>query len=229
MLVEEIPFSIPADLPPGDYGVQLVLYDDEGGALPMRTADGREAATPPVVGRLQISAGAAGRSSGAALPGRGRRRREPDLRPVGSWESPEKLMAGVPADLHVSWQALRPLETCDLRFRLRATAEDGSVLWEQPADPVTPLPERWPAGQTYRLTHRLQPEAPRARGGERFARALRRAERTRRWPARWSADPRSSAGSPAFELPAAPQQTADARWDDALTLAGYDLERAGQA
>jgi hypothetical protein len=35
--------------------------------------------------------------------------------------------------------------------------------------------------------------------------------------------------APAFELPAAPQQTVGAHWDDALTLAGYDVARVGQA
>jgi hypothetical protein len=34
--------------------------------------------------------------------------------------------------------------------------------------------------------------------------------------------------TPVFELPAPPGQTAGARWDDTLALAGYDLAAAGQ-
>jgi hypothetical protein len=226
MLVEEIPFTIPADLPPGDYGVQLVLYDDEGGALPMRTADGREAATPPVVGRLQITAGPRGDPPAPPFPAQ-QTQVGTDLRPVGSWESPEVLLEVVPADLHVSWQALRPLDTDDLRFRLRATAADGSVLWEQFADPVTPLPESWPAGQTYRLTHRLQPQAFEP---EKVGVSLELcAERASEALACAMVGQSTVVGrEPAYELPAAPQQTMGARWDDALTLAGYDVARAGQ-
>jgi Dolichyl-phosphate-mannose-protein mannosyltransferase len=227
MLVEGIPFSIPADLPPGDYSVQLVLYDDEGGPLPVRTADGKTVAAAPVAGQVQILP--ANRGAPPSPPFEVRETQVgSDLRPLGSWESPEKLIAGVPADIHVSWQALHPLETRDLRFRLRATAEDGSLLWEQPADPLTPLPGAWPAGQVYRLTHRLQPGMPRT-GAARASLELC-AELANSAPAcSVAGQPTVLSRNPMFELPVPPQQTADARWGDTLTLAGYDLARDGQA
>jgi hypothetical protein len=227
MLVEEIPFSIPADLPPGDYGARLVLHDDEGGPLSMRTADGREAATPPVVGRLQVSSRPRGDPPAPPFPAQPTRTGT-DLRPLGSWESPDALLAGVPADLHVSWQALRPLDTRDLRFRLRATTADGSVLWEQPADPLTPLPSAWSAGQTYRLTHRLQPAAP-GPGAVSVSLELC-AEQANATPAcALVGQPTVVSREPAYELSVTPQQTANAHWGNTLTLAGYDVERAGQA
>jgi hypothetical protein len=227
VLVERTPFSIPADLPPGNYGVQLVLYDDEGGPLPMRTADGKEVATPSVVGRLQVSSKARGDPPAPPFSVR-ETQKGTGLRAVGSWEAPEKLISGVPVDLHVSWQALRPLETSDLHFRLKATAEDGTLLWEQPADPVTPVPGAWPGGQTYRLTHHLQPKAPQP--GQVSASLELCAEQANEAPAcAVLGQPTLVSRSPAFELPAAPQQTADAHWDDLFTLAGYDLEPPGQA
>jgi hypothetical protein len=226
MQVEELPFTVPGDMPPGEYGVRLVLYDDEGGPLPMRTADGREAATPPVVGRLQVAAGSRGEPPAPPFPVE-QTREGNDLLAVGSWESPDVLLAGVPANLHVSWQALRPLETRDLRFRFRATAADGRLLWEQDADPVSPLPDSWPAGQVYRLTHRLQPETSQA-GADSVSLELC-AETTGAAPScALVGQPTVVSRSPVFELPAAPQYAAGARWDDALTLAGYDLAKAGQ-
>jgi hypothetical protein len=226
MLVEEIPFTIPADAPPGDYGVHLVLYDDEGGPLPMRTADGRDAATPPAVGRLHVSSRPRGDPPAPPFPVQ-QTQVEADLRLVGTWESPELLLAGVPSDLHVSWQALRPLETSGLRFRLKATTEDGGVLWEQSADHVTPLPGSWPAGQMYRLTHRLQPQA--AGPGKVIVSLELCAEQATAAPAcAVVGQPTVVGRNPVYELPVAPERTADARWGDNLTLAGYDLARAGQ-
>jgi hypothetical protein len=150
-----------------------------------------------------------------------------DLIPVGSWESPDKLVGGVPADLHVSWEALRPLDTRALRFRLKATAEDGRVLWEQPADPVRPLPDVWPAGQTYRLTHRLQPEA--AGPGEVSASLELCAEQANSTLAcAMVGRPAVVGRNPVYELPAAPEQTPNARWGENLTLAGVDVARDGQ-
>jgi hypothetical protein len=84
---------MPTDAPPGDYGVQLVLYDDEGGALPIRTADGRNAATPPVVGRLQVPA----RSRGDPQHRRFRSKSPARNKYVrGELGSPELLVAGSP-------------------------------------------------------------------------------------------------------------------------------------
>jgi hypothetical protein len=226
-LVEEIPFSIPADLPPGGYGVQLVLYDDEGGPLPMRTADGREAATPPVIGRLQISSRPRG---DPPVPPFSVEQTQAgnDLAPVGSWESPDRLVDGVPADLHVSWQALRALDTRDLRFRLRATAADGSPLWEQPADPLAPLPSSWSSRQTYRLTHRLQPAVS---GSGAVSVTLELCAEQANAPLACAVVGRPTVVSrnAAFELPAAPEQTPNARFDESLTLAGVDVARDGQA
>jgi len=227
MLVEGTSFSIPADLPPGDYGVQLAMYDDEGGPLPVRTADGKTAAASPVIGQVRILP--ANRGEPPSPPFEVRQTRAgSDLRPLGSWESPERLIAGVPAELHVSWQAAQPLETRDLRFRLRATAEDGSVLWEQPADPLTPLPGSWPAGQVYRLTHRLQPSI--SRSGDTSASLELCAERANAAPAcAVVGQPKVLSRTPILELPASPERVTDVHWGKTLTLAGYDLARAGQA
>jgi hypothetical protein len=226
MLVEGIPFFIPADLLPGDYGVQLAMYDDEGGPLPVRTADRRTVAASPVVGRVRIQQ--ANRGEPPSPPFEARQTRAgSDLRPLGSWESPQKLIAGVPTDLHVSWKAIQPLETGDLRFRLRATAEDGSLMWEQPAEPLTPLPGAWPAGQVYRLTHRLQPRASEP-GEVRISLELC-AEQENAAPAcAIVGQPTLPSRTPLIELPASPQQTPGVRWGDTLALAGYDLDRAGQ-
>jgi hypothetical protein len=227
MLVEEIPFSIPADLPPGDYGVQLVLYDDEGGALPIRTADGREAATPPVVGRLPVSSQPRGDPPMPPFPAQ-QTQTGTDLRPVGSWEAPDLLLAGVPADLHVSWQALRPLDTRGLHFRLSATTADGSVLWEQPADPPTPLPRAWLEGQTYRLTHHLLPASSGSKAVS-VSLELCAEQANAALACGVVGQPMVVSREPAYEPPVAPQKTADAQWGNALTLAGYDVKRAGQA
>jgi hypothetical protein len=226
-LVERIPFSIPADLPPGEYEVRLAMYDDEGGPLSMRNDAGAEVGTPPIAGTLQIEARPRGDAPVPPYPVR-ETRAGADLRPLGSWESPEKLEAGVPADLHVSWQALQPLETAGLRFWLRATADDGTVVWEQPADPVAPLPEHWPAAQVYRLTHRLLPDTPRTAPVSATIEIC---------AGRSDADaacaqvghPQILSRAPVFELPAPPEQPSGARWDETLSLAGYDLASSGQA
>jgi Dolichyl-phosphate-mannose-protein mannosyltransferase len=227
MLVEGIPFSIPADLPPGDYGVQLAMYDDEGGPLPVRTAAGNTVTASPAVGQVRIPA--ANRGEPPSPPFEVRQTRAgSDLRPLGSWESPEKLIAWIPADLHVSWKAIQRLETGDLRFRLRATAEDGSLLWEQSAEPLTPLPGVWPAGQVYRLTHRLQPGMPRTGAASALLELC--AELANAPPAcAVVGQPTVVSRNPVFELAVSPQQSTDARWGDTLTLVGYDLARASQA
>ena len=226
-VVEVTPVAFPADILPGDYDIRLAMYDDEDGPLPMRTAAGEETATPPVAGELQIVSRPRGDSPTPPFSVQ-ETRSGTDLRPVGSWESPDKLIAGAPADLHVSWQALRPLETRDLHFRLRATAADGRLLWEQLADPVMPLPGAWPAGQTYRVTHRLQPEASEA-GQVSVSLELCAEQADAALACAVVGQPTIVSRTPMLELPAPPQQTADARWDNALTLAGYDLARAGQA
>jgi hypothetical protein len=226
MQVETIPFSIPADLLPGEYGVRLAMYDDEGGPLPMRTAAGTEVGAPPVVGKVQIASRPRGDPQAPPFEAR-QTQTGAGLLPLGSWDSPEKLIAGVPTDIHVSWQAAQPLETAGLRFRLKATANDGSVLWEQAADPIMPLPEQWPAGQVYRLTHRLEPSTARA-DPVGASLELCAEEANGKAACAQVGQPQVLGRTPVFELPAPPEQASGARWDDTLTLAGYDLASASQ-
>jgi hypothetical protein len=193
----------------------------------MRTAAGQEVGAPPEVGKVQVKSQPRGDPPSPPYLAH-QLQTGPDLRIVGSWESPEKLVAGVPAIIHVSWQAEQPVETAGLRFRLKATADDGGVLWEQSADPVAPLPERWPAGQVYRLTHRLQPSMP-APGTTNASLELCAGRSEAELTCAQIGRPLVLSRTPVFKLPTSPQQPVGARWDDTMTLAGYDLASAGQA
>jgi hypothetical protein len=225
-LVDVTPLALPGDLPPGSYGVQLGMYDDEGGPLPVRGADGRTLADAQVVGRVEILA--ANRGEPPAPPFEASKAQAgSDLRLLGSWEAPEKLIAGVPTDLHVSWQAMQPLATAGLEFRLKAVADDGTVLWEQPADPAMPLPAEWPAGQVYRLTHRLEPATIRQET-VRASLELCAEQAGATLACAVVGQPAVLSRKPAFELPAPPQHAANAHWGETLTLAGYDLAHDGQ-
>ena len=117
---------LPADLPPGDYSVRMALYDDVGGAVVVRSG----AAPLSRRRKCRHDLGCFSRS-----------RRNPfapievqqtvgddRLRLLGKWEPLDFLVAGVPTDVHQSWQATQPFTTEDLHFRLQAKSSDGSVL-----------------------------------------------------------------------------------------------------
>ncbi len=137
-------------------------------------------------------------------------------------------MAGVPADLHVSWQASggRDVPTADLSFRARAVSTDGGLLWEQAADPIVPLPANWPAGQVYRLTHRLLPRAaaPGATPANLEVCAVQgEVVESCAVVGRVSVINRA----PVTTLPVPPQVTSGANWGEQLILDGYDVQQSG--
>ena len=144
-LVEITKVSLPGDMPPGHYAVRLAMYDDEQGPLDMRYAD-KALITPPVVGAVRIASAVRTGAPEPPFPAAAQDDGVP-LRLLGQWEQLETLTAGLPADLHLSWQAARPLDTTALHFRVRALADSGGLLWEQSADPLESLTGTWPAGR----------------------------------------------------------------------------------
>ena len=114
------------------------------------------------------------------------------------------------------------LLTEDLHFRLQAKASDGTVFWTQNADPLSPPPADWPAGQSYRLTHPLQPEALPV-GVESAVLELCATKGETELACGIIGQPKIADQPPVFELAAPPQHLSGADWDGRLTLAGYDL------
>ena len=157
-LLEITPISLPSDMPPGDYHVRLAMYDDENGPLSMRY---RSCPSRPRRSwqRRRSSPRFHATAPQPPLPIQS----EPDsagpLHLLGKWEELDRLLVGLPSTVHVSWQASQAIDTAGLTFRIRAHDANGSLLWEQTANPVQPLPEAWPAGQVLRLAHRLAPAA----------------------------------------------------------------------
>lgn len=224
-LLETLELPVPGDIAPGEYVVRLAVYDDRGGVLPAR-AGGGGASGDAMLGAVTLAPGTA-RGDPPDPPYPVDARESAGLRPVGRWEPLDALIAGVPADLHVAWVAGdAPVDTTGLAFRLRALDAEGSVLWEQLADPLTPLPATWPAGQAYRLTHRLLPQM--AQPGE-----IEAILELCAVPAGASPScavvgaPRVINHPPVTALASPPQVASDARWSNGLTLAGYDLARDG--
>jgi hypothetical protein len=228
-LADAITVPLPADLPPGDYNVSLALYDDRAGTLAVQR-DGARVATAPVVATLPASQ-RADRGAAPQPPHPVEPTTSEGLAALGKWEPLDTLLAGVPTDLHVSWQ-LAPgseaLGTSDIHFRLRALGSDGIALWEQPADPLMPLPPVWPAGQIYRLTHRVLPQTqePGAVQAQVELCALRGE----------TALACAVVGRPEvvnrpslLALPTPPQHASGASWKGGPALAGYDLAQDGDA
>jgi hypothetical protein len=225
-LLETLELPIPGDIPPGHYAVRLAVYDDRGGTLPART-NGGGAAGDGAIGSITLAPGPSRGVTGTA-PYPIEAGEVGALRPLGRWEPLEALTAGIPTDLHVSWAAGNDgLAARGLHFTLRATDSDGNLLWEQAADPLAPLPEAWPAGQVYRLTHRLLPQTPQP--GEVDAILELCAERDGE-PISCAVvgTPRVVNAPPVTALSAPPQVASGATWSSGLTLAGYDLARAGE-
>jgi len=221
---------LPADLLPGSYEFRLALYDDAGGALPVRRGDAL-ASTAPVVAMLDVS----------TAPSRGEPPAPPypvgetvtgdELRLSGAWDPPATLVAGVPAQIHVSWRTGSPgvaLDTAGLSFWLRALDDAGVVLWEQDAAPLQRLPPLWPAGQTYRLVHPVEPPlSVRATAAARLEIcALQGAKALACGLVGW---PEIIVHPPLSALPATPEHPVDVSFGGQLSLVGYDLARAGSA
>ena len=226
-LLEITPISLPSDMPPGDYHVRLAMYDDENGPLSMRYSE-LPIASAPVVATAQITPS----SAAAALQPPFPIQSEPDsagpLRLLGKWEEAGRLLVGLPATVHVSWQATQAIDTAGLTFRIRARGIDGSLLWEQAANPVQPLPASWPAGQVLRLAHRLAPNM--ADPGVAQAKIELCAEQSGKTLACGVIDqPQIVNYAPVMELAQQPEHKTDFRWTGDLALAGYDLLRSSQA
>ena len=149
------------------------------------------------------------------------------LRLLGQWEPIDFLVAGVPTDVHLSWQATQPITARDLHFRLQAKSSDDTVFWTQNAEPLNPPPAHWPASQSYRLTHPLQPKAL-PEGVESAVLEICATEGETELACGIIGQPKIADQPPVFELAAPPQHLSGANWDDRLTLAGYDLAQNGQ-
>ena len=211
---------LPADIPPGDYAVRLALYDDVGGTVAVHSGDAPSAAdaavatvsvVSPVLGELPLPPNAAQQTLGGDR-----------LRLLGQWEPIDFLVAGVPTDVHLSWQATQPITAEDLHFRLQAKSSDDSVFWTQNADPLSPPPTDWPAGESYRLTHPLQPQALPV-GVESAVLEICATKGETELACGIIGQPKIADQPPVLELAVPPQHPSGADWDGRLTLAGYDL------
>lgn len=225
--VEVTPLALPGDLPPGAYPVHLALYDDVGGTVAVR--DGQaQLATPPAVAMVEAGpAIALGPVPEPPYPVEQPSEAAP-LRVLGKWEPVAQLIAGVPQDVHLSWQAAESIPTGDLRFRWRAITPDGSEAFVQESGPLTSLPATWPAGQVYRLTHRLAPPAALPSSGHVQLEVCALAATA---PIGCAAVGQTELVDqpPLLALPAPPAYPVDAAWDGVLRLAGYDLADEGGA
>lgn len=220
-MVELTRMELPADMPAGDYVLHLVLYDDKG-ALGMQQGDGPVVSTPLRVATLALDARRPASPPAAPFAVDGSR---PDdaLRAIGSWDQPQPLRQSVPTDLHVTWQPSLDLDTTGLVFEVSAQDEQGRELWREAE--VLPLPAVWTAGRALRLTHRLTPDgAPEGSSRVELEICARRAG-VALGCARWK-DTEVINRPPVLVLEQPPQQVVDARWDNGLSLAGYDLRKA---
>lgn len=217
--VELTRLPLPADLPPDEYTVRLALYDDVGGTALASTGAAAWAADAPVA-TMRIASPVAGAPPAAPYPVD--QTAGSALALLGKWEPLELLVAGVPSDVHLSWQATGDLPTQDLTFRAQAQDEAGNVLWEQSFEPRQALPATWPAGQVYRLTHPLAPQTTPAGAG-----AVRLEVCALKEDVELACGvvgrPQVIDQPPMLALPRLPQHAVDADWDGQLTLAGYDL------
>lgn len=220
LYLEATPLDLPADLPPGPYAAHLVVYDDVGGPLPVRR-NGAFVAAAPQVAPVSVAAPIAGAAPSPPFPAAQSEPSSP-LPARGRWEALDALLVDAPFDVHVSWQAQETLPTEQLRFRLTARAPDGQVLWEEPAGPASLPFALWPAGQVYRLTHRIPPQAlPDAVDAVRLEVCATQAGAALSCLA--LGEPQVVRQPPLLALPAPPQHPSGAAWNGQLMLAGYDL------
>lgn len=226
MFVDVTRVPLPADLPPGDYTTRLVVYDDIGGALPIQS-EGASVATPPAVANLQTMEPVSGEAPLPPYPAESLPR-DSTLAAVGRWEPLETMLAEVPQHIRVSWRAVENVAAASLHFRLRATTPEGHLIADREAPPLQPLPDVWPAGQTYRLTHQvpalsLPPEVDAVNlelcalaGSATVACGQLGAPQVRRQP-------------PLMALDQTPQHALGAEWEKTFALEGYDIVRQDQA
>lgn len=224
-LLQVTQLALPADFPGGDFRVMLRLYEDAGGALPVSRA-GQALADTPVAVAVTLPAAMDARVAPRPPHPLTADTAAAALIAVGTWEQPADWFAGVPVEVRVSWRAETALDTADVRFRLTATdATTGALLWEQPADPAQPLPQAWPAGQTWRLTHRIVPQTP-EQGT--FTARLRLCALTGGVESCATLGDAQVTNRPILlDLPREPQVRVPAVWDSGLALEGYDLAANG--
>jgi hypothetical protein len=226
-LLEITPVTIPADMAPGDYLVRLSMYDDEQGPLTMRYGD-TPIATAPWVTSVRLEAGGFAPVPQPPFRVDGRLDPAPTLRLLGRWEALDQLVVGVPAAVHLSWQAVQSIGTAGLTFRVRAHTGDGSILWEQPADPVQPLPAVWTVDQVLRLAHLLMPTTTQA-GVTLTAIEICVQQPDRPEACEEIAETTVVNQPPLMALPRTPEHTCDAHWPGGPMLVGYDLACGGEA
>ncbi|MGC8827519.1 MAG: hypothetical protein ACP5TV_10995, partial [Anaerolineae bacterium] len=213
--------TMPGDMPLGQYVTRIYVYTDPARPLAMRAGDNFLAA-PPQAASVTVTSPPAGPLPAAPYPV------EPALAgrlvPRGRWEQWDKVYAGVPYLVHIRWEPAENVGTEDLRFVLRALADDGSVVWEGEAPAQCALPYVWPAGRALRLPHRftvgnadmtgtLPPVTLQIcaewNGAVDGCAGLGKAE--------WANPPRM------WELAQAPAHPLEAQWPAGLSLLGYDV------
>ena len=220
-MLETTPVVLPSDMPPGSYELYLVLYDDKAGPLTMAQGSGPFRLTPIPVATVEV---ALRPLAGAPAPpfGNSATVGETALHATGWWESRERLFAGVPTDLHISWQARQPLDTAGLSFRASAYDENLNLLWQQSATPEIALPPLWEEGRTLRLSHAVRPQegAP----GATTVRLSVCAEQAGITLGCATANGvQVISQPPVMALSQPPEHAVGARWGDLLSLVGYDL------
>ena len=217
---------LPSDIPPGDYTLHLRVYDDSGGLTPMR--NGIPLGTAPTVTTVQVTQH--GDRDAPPFPPLAVEQtlQGEKLRLLGKWETLDSLLADVPTNLHLSWQAVQTVATSDLSFRLRATDGTGHLLWEQEAKPLAALPPVWAAGQVYRLTHRLQPEVSAQQDVFEAQLEFCAVQGDTMLACGIIARPQITNHPPLLALPRPPQCSSNAEWDGQIALAGYDLLLSGE-
>lgn len=217
---------LPADLPPGDYTTRLVVYDDIGGALPIQR-EGAFVATAPAIASLQMTDPVMGEAPPPPYPAESRPSGSP-LAAVGQWETMPTMLAGIPQDFRVSWQAADTLPAAGLQFRLRATTPDGRLVADEEAPPLQPLPDVWPAGQTYRLTHQVPALSfPPDVDAVNLELCVLHASTTLACTPLGA--PQVHRQPPVLALEQTPQHAMDAEWETTFALEGYDATRSEQA
>lgn len=215
---------LPGDAPPGEFEVRVGLAQLHTPDLifPIQQGDNFLGAPPPVA---RTSVEPPPRTDAPAPPILIEGNDGDALTLLGAWEQVGQLIAGAPSDIKLSWRATRPLRTDALQWRLQATAQTGEVLWSQEAAPLAPPPAEWPAGQSYRLTHRLLPAAPGIGSWDSVYLELCAFEGAEPLGCGTVGEAQLWNPERVTTLPAPPQVEVGASWQDALTLAGYDVER----
>ena len=223
-LLELTSFGLPSDMPPGKYGVRIVLYDDKAGSLKMRR-DGPLFATAPIVATLTVPARPL--ADPPAPPYTMHSAGGDALRALGQWEPPETLLAEAVTDVHVTWQAQREVRTANMSFRVTGRDRNGAVLWTQTEPAGNGLPPVWEAGRALRLIHQLRPAG--IPEGQTAAQVTLCAESEGTTLGCADLPATTVVNLPVvLALKQQPRNPLDARWDDTLSLAGYDIDRQGR-